>query len=112
MISFYWFSIYCMWAACALNILMAWRSERRTRWNHHIREVLWAYEKELRERGVSLPPRCVECCQILPKHVDGCEFGNFYRMVDGQSKVHEWITRPPIKWYPKGGKPPDFGGKA
>jgi hypothetical protein len=99
-------------AAAGVNILMAFigyfRTIRTLRWNREIREVIWAYEKELIVRGVSLPPRCAYCVQLLPRHVKGCQLG--HEWYEGMAKLEEMITRPPIKWYPKGQKPPDFGG--
>jgi hypothetical protein len=96
-------------AAAALNVLMTFRSMRSIRWNQEIRRVLLAYERELLERGVTdLPPRCIECCQILPGHVRGCAFGAF---LDYLGKGTEYLTRPPIKYYRRGTKPPDLGGK-
>lgn len=70
------------------------------------RQVEWtaiarAYEKELRERGVTLPPRCHWCSQILPAHVGECPMSNFYEMVE-QLKVP-----PVIKYYIDGSHPPE-----
>jgi hypothetical protein len=90
-----------------LNFLMTLRSLRSLRWNAEMRKVIWAYERELRERGITdLPPRCVCCCQILPRHVRGCDLGKLYEYFQGVTEV---ITRPPIKYFPKGQKPPDLG---
>jgi hypothetical protein len=107
--AFYFFSIFCMWLAALLNLVLAFRAMRAVRWNHDIRQVLWAYEHELRERGIRFPPRCAWCCQVLPRHVRGCDMGRFY---EGMDKFHEMVSRPPIKWYPKGERPPDLGGKS
>ena len=105
---FYFFMIVMMWAACLLNLFLCFRSLRDLRWNRQIREVLWSYERELLERGVTLPPRCAWCCQILPKHVEGCALGfEWYKTL---GKFREMTSRPPIKYFPKGEKPPDLGG--
>ena len=104
----YYFMMSLMWFAAVLNIWMSWRSLRVIRTNREMREIIFAYEKDLSERGVTLPPRCVWCCQILPKHVDGCDFDVYYQQL---GKLTEFLTRPKIKYYPKGEKPPELGGK-
>jgi hypothetical protein len=104
----YYFTIAFMLLVALCNALLALRALRSVRWNYDIRQVLWAYEQELLKRGiVMLPPRCIGCCQILPRHVRGCDMGKFY---ESMGKVAEFTTRPPIKYYRDGSQPPDLGG--
>jgi hypothetical protein len=95
-----------MWFACVANVLGLVRSIRSIRTNQALRQIIWAYLKELQERGVTLPPRCIHCCQILPRHVDGCDFAEF------QDWFMKLMARPTIKYYPDGSKPPGLGGSA
>ena len=99
------------WLIVALNTLIVfgvsipqifvnWREMRTQR---AMRLVYDAYEKELLERGVKLPPRCVRCLQILPEHVEGCHLVDRYMEMH---RVIELLTRPTIKYYPKGERPP------
>lgn len=91
--------------AAVLNFVQIFRAQREIRWNRDARIILFAYEKELLERGVTLPPRCSYCCQILPQHVDGCILSD---PIDG---MIEPLTRPPIKYYRDGSQPPSLEGK-
>lgn len=50
-------------------VLHALREQREL---HQMRVRLWAYEKELKERGVTLEPRCPVCVCRLPNHMDIC----------------------------------------
>jgi hypothetical protein len=102
------FSQCAMWAACLFSVALSWRSIRAIRTNRALRQIILAYEKELYERGVSLPPRCVFCCQILPRHVEGCDFEDIYAE---HNRIVAILTRPPIKYYPKGTEPPTLEGK-
>lgn len=68
-----------MWGAAGLNFALSRRSIRLIRTNQEMRQVIWAYQNELRERGVTLPARCVHCCQVLPRHVEGCDFEPFMK---------------------------------
>jgi len=97
-----------MLGATAVNMLGAIGAARAWRTNMAMRKIIWAYEKELLERGVTLPPRCVHCCQVLPRHVEGCDFADFYQHM---GRVYEFLSRPPIKYYPKGERPPQIEGK-
>jgi hypothetical protein len=80
------------------------RHIRELRTTQAMREILFAYEQDLRDQGVTLPPRCVCCFQILPDHVEICDMRPHYERL---GKVTEFITRPPIKYYPKGEHPPE-----
>lgn len=92
--------------AAVLNFVQIFRAQRVIRWHRDVRMILWAYEKELLERGVMLPPRCAYCCQILPQHVDGCIL-----FEDPSNDIIERLTRPPIKYYRDGSRPPSLEGK-
>lgn len=96
------FSLMCIVAA-GLNFVQILRAERAIRWHRAARTILFAYEKELLERGITLPVRCAYCCQILPKHVDGCVLIEYH--------PHDRWTRPNIKYYPDGSRPPSLEGK-
>lgn len=102
----YYVSIVCMWLAAGLNLFQVFRGLRSLRWNRAMREITWAYEKELIERGVTLPPRCPFCCQVLPRHVEGCPLTQYFAEL---GKFAEFMSRPPIKYFPKGERPPDTG---
>ena len=93
--------------AAALNFVQIFRSQREIRWHRDARVVLFAYEKELLERGVTLPPRCAYCVQILPQHVDGCILAGG----DPDEDILERLSRPPIKYYRDGSRPPNLRGK-
>jgi hypothetical protein len=82
----------------------AWRNLRRGRQLQAMREIIWAYETDLRKRGVTLPPRCVNCLQVLPGHVDSCMMRPTYDYMDWVTEV---TTRPKIKYFPKGERPPE-----
>ena len=97
-----------MWCAAVANVLLSFRSITVIRTNRAMRQIIFAYEKDLQERGVTLPPRCVYCCQILPRHVEGCDFEEFYLM---GHKLTEYLTRPPIEYHRDGSQPPHYGGK-
>lgn len=93
-----------LWVAIAFQVLTglfsAWTARRNCRdWRRlrALNQIVWAYTKELLEKGVTLPPRCVMCVQILPRHVDGCLM---------QHAFDEQPPRPRIKYYPKGEHPP------
>jgi hypothetical protein len=62
-----------------------------------VRMNLVAYEQELRERGVTLPERCIHCWQKLPGHVAGCFMRDVY---EDFGRFLEWMTRPPIRYDP------------
>jgi hypothetical protein len=96
-----------LWSAALLNLISARAAVRDSRLNRALRQIIWAYEKDLIERGVRLPPRCVFCCQILPRHVEGCEFEDVYAE---HHRMMGRLTRPPITYYPKGEKPPEVRG--
>lgn len=83
--------------AAAFNLLQVRRNWREWQRLRGLNQIVWAYTKELVEKGVTLPPRCVMCVQILPRHVDGCLMGGAY---------NEPPLRPRIKYYPKGEHPP------
>lgn len=93
-------------AAAVLNFVQIFRAQRVIRWHRDARMILFAYEKELLERGVSFPPRCSYCCQILPQHVDGCLLAEHF-----DSDIIERLSRPPIKYYRDGSQPPSLEGK-
>lgn len=63
-----------------------------------LNQIVWAYTGELLRMGVTLPPRCVVCCQILPRHVDGCLMENRIPMHEAQGAR--------IKYYANGEHPP------
>lgn len=92
--------------AAMLNFVQIFRAQREIRWHRHARIIFFAYEKELLERGVTLPPRCAYCCQVLPKHVDGCILAD-----EITDPAAERLTRPKIKYYPDGSRPPNLEGK-
>jgi hypothetical protein len=90
-----WVAVSLNLAACAINVAAMIRSV----WNYRLARLCrlqtFAYEKELREHGVTLPSRCVACCEELPFHLRGCVMEDCY-------KLHNWLlerlTRPPIKY--------------
>jgi len=95
--------LYCiMWLAASFNVVVfAWIvgiticCVRNYRVSQLVRVQTFAYEKELAERGVTLPSRCVTCCQVLPAHVAGCMMEDFYKKYDW---IMEPLTRPSIKY--------------
>jgi hypothetical protein len=70
--------------------------ERRTL--QRIRISILAYEKELLERGVTIPARCCYCLQLLPRHVEGCFAEEDYKYLGW---LFECLTRPPIQFSPR-----------
>jgi hypothetical protein len=98
-----------LWFAIALQLAAAlyhsWNARRCVReWKNlrALNHIVWSYTKELVEKGVTLPPRCAMCCQILPRHVDMCLIKDLYAMER---------PRPTIKYYPKGEHPPHPEGE-
>jgi hypothetical protein len=96
--------LYIMWvgvainvAGCAMSVAARIRRIRDHRISLLCRQQTFAYEKELRERGITLPARCVACCQVLPGHVAGCVMEDIYKRFDW---VVEALTRPSIKDLP------------
>jgi hypothetical protein len=108
--SFHWTqlaSALCLIAAVVVNLVLTLRSVRELRENRAIREILWAYEREMKERGVTLPPRCAWCCEVLPDHVGKCPL----RWEYPDALLTSRFTRPKIKYFPNGEQPPDTGDK-
>jgi hypothetical protein len=81
-------------ARCARRAAREWVRLRA------LNQIVWSYTKELAEKGIRLPPRCVMCCQILPRHVEGCSMQHEYERVD------QLMRQARIKYYPKGEHPP------
>jgi hypothetical protein len=99
-----WIAVSVNLAACAINVASMIRSVCNYRLARICRLQTLAYEKELRERGVTLPARCVACSQVLPAHVGGCLMEAFYKE---HGWPMEWLTRSPIE-YPSGNKPAEW----
>lgn len=83
--------------ALALNLRSLVRWGRTMRTLDQVQERVYAYEKELLEKGVTLPARCIHCRQVLPAHVDGCELTTHYQELGW---IMEMLTRPPIHYDP------------
>jgi hypothetical protein len=93
-------------AAAGLNMFLAHRNIKGWRTIRAIRQIGWSYVRDLQQQGVELPPRCFLCCQILPDHVEGCGFEETMKRELGA--LTERLTRPAIKYYPRGEKPPEW----
>ena len=99
-----------LWTGVVVNwgsaVWLSLRNLREWRIVRAIRLISASYELELLERGVTLPPRCIACRQVLPRHVDGCPVDDHLK--DDLGRVTERLTRPPIKYDPTGRKPPEM----
>lgn len=93
----FWLATAAQLLTAIWNIVSARRNIREWKALRQLNHIVWAYAKELVEKGVTLPPRCVMCCQILPRHVDMCLIKDMYA---------EEKPRARIKYYPKGEHPP------
>lgn len=92
------------WAALVFVVIpIGIANIRMLRTNWQMRVLIWAYEKDLRERGVTLPARCPQCVTILPEHVNDCPLRETYEQLDALTRL---LTRPRIKYYPGGERPP------
>ena len=61
---------------------------------HRLRVSILATVEYFQEKGIPEQLRCLECCQVLDTHVEGCAFQDWWEKRRG---VIEVLTRPLIK---------------
>ncbi len=98
---FLWLGAGLIWVSCILNFVTFIRHLRAVRELMALRVLNFAYEKQLRDMGATLPVRCVCCCQVLPAHVDQCLLKDDI----ATGRLTELLSRPQIQYNPDD-KPP------